>query len=307
MESLLSFTFVSKAARNAWEVLLETVRAWRLDNGMRMAAALAFYTTFSFGPALLIAIGIAGALVGDSAARSEAVSNLEKFITPEAASYVFSVLERYWIEVTDKKLPVIGIAAALVASTAVFAELQSSLNTIWGVANTRHSGILSIIYQRLTAFILVVGIGLLLLFSVSVGAALSAVSVLFGGELLVVHKMIEGLNLISGVAMIPGLLVLAYKLIPDADVSWGEALVGSLVASLLLLLGRRLFGMYLSLSTLLSVYGAAGSLVVIMLWVYYSSQVFFFGAELTKVWAKRYRIREQTIEDISQAGTGGQN
>lgn len=145
-------------ARESWTVAKETVNAWSEDNVFRMSAALAFYATFSVAPALLIGLSVAGAFVGRVAAKSELTERIAQFVTPEVATHVVTVVDALWGELTRAELPIIGMASGLLAATAVFAELRSSLNTIWGVPANRQQGLLKIFYERAISFILVVGV-----------------------------------------------------------------------------------------------------------------------------------------------------
>ncbi len=271
-----------------WTVTKETLAAGQSDNVMRMAAALAFYTMFSLAPALLVALGIAGAFIGSTNAKTELVIKLKEIVTPDVAQYVFTVIDTFWSDLSDRRLPVVGIAGAAVAATAVFAELQGSLNNIWGVDHSHRSGIVTVIYMRAVSFVFVVGIGILILISVLTTAVLTSMNHLFSQFFPIPTQFVDTLNLLITVAMIPSLLALSYKLIPDLPIEWRDVWVGAIFASLLFFAGKWAFGIYLRHSTTLSVYGAAGSLVILLVWVYYSSQVYFFGAELTKVWARRY-------------------
>lgn len=274
--------------RESWAVIKETLNAGQTDNVMRMAAALAFYTMFSLAPALLIALGIAGAFIGSTNAKTELVVKLKEIVTPDVAEYVFTVIDTFWGELNDRRLPVVGIAGAALAATAAFAELQSSLNAIWGVNHPDRSGIVSVIYMRIVSFVFVVGIGILILISVLTTAVLTSMNQLFSQFFPIPSHLVGTLNLLITVAMIPALLALSYKLIPDLPIKWKDVWFGAVFASLLFFVGKWAFGIYLRHSTTLSVYGAAGSLVILLVWVYYSSQVYFLGAELTKVWARRY-------------------
>lgn len=282
--------------KEIWAVVKETVHEWSGDNAFRMAAALAYYTTFSIGPALLFGLWIAGAVVGPPAARAELVSQLQKIVTPDAAAYIYTVLDTFWGELRGKHLPFVGVAAALVAATAVFAELQSSLNSIWGVKSRGGTSMLRFLYERAISFVFVVGIGVLLVLSITTSTVLGAINAFFSNFVHVPPYLLQGLNLLITFAMVPTLLALTYKLVPDAQVEWKDVWLGSVVASLLFLAGRQLFGMYLRWSILMSVYGAAGSLVILIVWVYYSAQVFFLGAELTKVYARRYGSKRGAAE-----------
>ncbi len=268
--------------------LSDTVQSWLEDHALRMAAALAFYTTFSIIPALLIALSIAGLFIGNAKAESQLFEKLEQLITPETAAYLYSLLEGFGSELRGRRLPIIGVGAAVVAATAVFAELQGSLNVIWHVSPREGRRLLGIIYARAVSFLFVVGIGVLLLVSVVSSAVLTTIDAFFARTIPIPPQVLEWSHLVISFGMVPILLALTYKLVPDAEIEWKDVLLGSAVTSLLFLLGKRLFGMYLRVSVLESVYGAAGSLFVLLAWVYYSAQVFFFGAELTKVYARRY-------------------
>jgi membrane protein len=182
----------------------------------------------------------------------------------------------------------IGTATALFGATVVFAELQSSLNSIWNVKSEAGIGLGRIIYIRAVSFGLVLGIGLLLLVSLALSATLSAISEFLSNDVPVPPFLLTALNHGISFGMIPLLLALAYKLLPDAPVAWSDVWFGAVVTAVLLAVGKSIIGEYLGRSSLTSVYGAAGSLVIILAWVYYSAQVFFFGAELTKVYASRY-------------------
>lgn len=271
-----------------WVVTRETLAAAAEDNIVRMAAALAFYTLFSLAPALLIGLWIAGAFIGSTNAKTELVIKLKEIVTPDVAEYVYTVIDTFWGQLSDRKLPLVGVAGAAIAATAAFAELQSSLNTIWGVRHTQHSSIVNILYTRMLSFVFVVGIGILLLVSVLTSTVLASINEMFSHVFPIPDHLLGVLNLIISVAMIPTLLALSYKLIPDVSITWKDVWLAAVLASVFFLVGKWVFGMYLRHSTTLSVYGAAGSLAILLVWVYYSAQVFFIGAELTKIWARRY-------------------
>jgi membrane protein len=294
-----------KLPSEAWAVTKETFQGWSEHNVLRMSAALAFYTTFSAAPALLIGLGVAGAFIGRATAKSQLIERIEEFVSPEVAAYVVVILDGLWGELTGGRLPIIGIGAAAVAATAVFVELHSSLNTIWCVKPSEASGILSLLYSRMISFVLIVGIGVLLLVSAIAGTVLSAINVFFTNNFPVLPNLLQGLDRLILIAMLPVLLALAYKLIPDADVAWKDVLLGSVVGGLLFFVGKWVFGFYLRHSMMLSFYGAAGSLVILLLWVYYSAQVFFLGAELTKVYATRYGSHRRIEENVND-GTSGE-
>ncbi len=266
----------------------ETIGEWSSDNAFRMSAALAYYTIFSIGPALLLGLWIAGAAVGPHAAKAELFSQLKKIVTPEATAYIYTLLDTFWRDLTEQRLPFVGITAALLAATAVFAELHSSLNSIWGVKVKGDQTLWHIFYERAISFVFVVGIGALLVLSITTSMVLGAINTFFSGFVELHPHLLQTLDLVIAFAMVPALLSLTYKLVPDVELAWKDVWLGSGVASLLFLAGKQLFEMYLRWCDLMSVYGAAGSLVILIAWVDYSAQVFFLGAELTKVYARRY-------------------
>ena len=286
-------SWIRNLPREAWVLLKDTVGSWREDNAMRMAAALAFYATFSLGPALLIGLGVAGAFIGSEEAKTQLIVKVREFVSPDAANYVLTVLDSFWGQFTERRLPIIGIAAAALAGTAVFVELHGALNTIWNGETKNGSGVVQMVYSRALSFVLVVGIGVVILVSVAATTVLVTVNAFFSRALPVPHQLLDAANYLINFAMVPISLALAYKLVPDAEIAWKDVWLGAIVASLLFIAGKRVFGIYLGLSAFGSVYGAAGSLVILLAWVYYSAQVFFFGAELTKVYAYRYGSRAE--------------
>jgi membrane protein len=271
-------------------VLRDTLGCWIDDHATRMAAALSFYTVFSIGPALLIGLSIAEAFVG-TAAHSELAEQLQQFTGPTDPEYVLGLLESSRGKIAGQGLPLLGILAAMGTAMAVFSELQSSMNTIWNVKPPKGLGILRFIYSRTVSFVLVLGIGFLVMISVMIGVIASSIQSLFHQYLPDYADMMHRLNSLVSLAMLPSLLFMAYKFIPKARVPWASAFVGAAVAWLLLLLGKSVVRTYLGFSGLTSVYGAAGSLVIMLIWVYYSAQIFFFGAELTKVCTRNYSER----------------
>jgi membrane protein len=289
-----------------WAFIKETFQSFLDDHALRMAASLAFYTTFSITPALLIGLSIAGVVIGDSRAESELTAGVGRLINPEAAEYVFNLVARFSAEIKGSHLPLVGILGALVAATAVFVELQSALNVIWRASLRSRQGWLSIIRSRAISFVFVVGIGILLLVWVVTGAVLATINSLFMKALPIPEDLLRWMQILAQFGMVPLLLAITYKLVPDADIEWKDVLVGAIVTAILFLLGKSVFGMYLRMSILGSVYGAAGTLFILLAWVYYSAQVFFLGAEMTKVYAMRYgsrsESRQEDQEDAVESG-----
>lgn len=280
--------------REAWFLLIKTVEAWIYDGAMRMAAALSFYTIFSIGPILLIALSVAETMVDAAAARLELTVFLSNFVSPSDTNYVFSLLESARGKIGGSGFPLLSVIAAIFVATGVFTELQSGLNSIWNVTSQRGSSILRYIEMRLISFLIVLGIGVLLLISLATSTILSTLESIIAEAFPLFANNLFKINSLISLAVIPLLVAFSYKFIPATRITWGDILPGSILASLLLLIGKIFISMYLNLSRISSLYGAAGSLVILLVWVYYSAQVFFFGAEFTKVYTYRFGSRKHT-------------
>lgn len=270
------------------DFLRQTVQSFLDDNAVRMAAALAFYTMFSIVPALLMALNVAGLVIGSSRAENELMDRFQYVVNPESAEYILSLLNSLSSQLQAKNLSIIAILGAVITATGVFVELRSSLNEILGLPPGRRNGFMSAIRSRFVSFVCVVGIGVLILVAVVSNTVLSMVSSFFESRRLIPPGTLVGLYGVTQFGMIPVLLILVYRLIPDRDIAWTDVLLGSIVASFLFLVGKQVFAMYIGSSLLKSIYGAAGSLFLLLVWVYYSAYAFYFGAELTKVYAMRY-------------------
>ena len=273
-----------------WSLIKETAVEWHRANVSRSAAALAFYMVFSLAPSLMIIVAVAGAFAGRLSARTELFHQIEVFLGPRAAEFL-QILSEGASQGSGATSTVIGIALALFGATAVFVELQDSLNQIWHVEPKPARFFRRLLYARLLSFVMVLGIGVLLLVALVVGAMLSAAEQLVGELLPLPGIVTQGSSLAVSFALMTVLFALIYKVLPDVVISWKDVWVGATITAMLIAVGRFLITLYLARSTLRSVYGAAGSLVVILLWVYYSAQIFLFGAEFTQVYARRHGSR----------------
>jgi membrane protein len=268
-------------------LLKETVNEWDRDNVGRSAAALAFYMVFSLAPSLVIIVAVAGAFAGSVHARNELLHQIRVFVGPRAADFL-EVLSDVASQDSGAAPTIVGLALALFGATAVFVELQSSLNHIWQVEPGPGQFFRRLVYTRLLSFLMVLAIGLLLLTSLGAGALLGAVQALVGTLFPVPRFLAEGTSLLVTFALMVVLFAAIYKILPDVLISWKDVWIGATITALLMALGRFLITLYVAHSSLRSVYGAAGSLVMFLLWVYYSAQIFLFGAEFTQVYARRY-------------------
>ncbi len=274
-----------------WALIRQTVMSWLDDHVSRMAAALAFYTIFSLAPSLLIGLTVAETIAGTSTAQGELITQLSRLVGKAEADYVFNLLQSSRGRYIGSGLTLFGVGAAFVAAMMVFSELQGSMNSIWRVQPDKGSGILRYLYTRAISFVLVVAIGILLLVSIMASSMLSGIESLLSEFNIAGHGYLAKLNSVVSFAVIPILLAMAYKLIPLRRVDWRDVWPGVIIVSGLFLAGRSVLGHYMSLSGMRTIYGAAGSLVILLLWIYYLSQIFFLGAEMTKVYAQLYGSR----------------
>jgi len=259
------------------------------DKAPKLGASLAFYTIFSLSPLLVIVISIAGLLFGPDAAKGEIVTQIEDLIGREGAQIVETALKNTNDPETGIISLIISLVTLAIGSTVVFIELQDSLNMIWKVKpKPGRNFIKGLLVDRFQSFALVVGTGFLLLVSLLISAGITALSNYLQGKINLPFDLMQIINLVLSIAVMFVLFGLIYKVLPDVHINWKDVWVGSLVTSLLFSLGKYLIGLYLGSNTLGSTYGAAGSLVILLLWVYYSAQILFLGAEFTQVYANRY-------------------
>jgi membrane protein len=254
-----------------------------------LAAALAFYTFFALAPLLLIVIAITGLAFGQEAAQNQVVGVLRGLVGLESARAIQEVIRRASAPRSGLLATAGSVVTLLVGTGGVVGQLQASLNKIWGVAARPWGGVWVLLRERFVSFALVLGLGFLLLVSMLVSAALTAALQFLSGLLPPGSAAVwPGLDVLVSFAFSTLLFALSYKVLPDVRLAWRQVWVGGAVTSLLFTIGKLLIGLYLGRSSVTSVYGAAGSLVVILLWVYYSALIFFFGAEFTQVYARSY-------------------
>jgi len=268
-----------------WKLLSATFSKWSDDHAQGLGAALAFYTVFSLAPLLLIAIAIAGLVFGQEAAEGQIFGQIRDLVGEDSAKTIQTILE-------NVRKPSTGIIATCIAgvtlffgATGVFAQVQEALNTIWGVQTNQQSGIFQILKSRFLSFLTVVGSGFLLLVSLVLSAGLAAIGGKLGPFIPGPELLIQLMNVLISFGAITLLFAMIYKILPDVSIRWSDVWIGAGMTSLLFTIGKLLIGLYLGKSEVGLVYGAAGSLIVILLWVYYASQIFLFGAEFTAVYA----------------------
>ena len=277
-----------------WQTTQAAGRAWVDDYAPSMGAALSYYTLFSLAPLLIIVIAVAAMVFGQAAAQGEIVSQLRGIMGEDGAVAVEGLLKAAREPTQGVVATLTGVVLLLLGATAVFAELQSALDRIWRVpAQSKGSGIWTLLRMRLLSFGLVLGLGFLLVVSLVVSAALAVLGRWWSGWFAGWGVILEMLNFAVSFGIFTLLFAMIYKIMPRAKIPWRDVWTGAAVTALLFTIGKMLIGLYLGKSSLASGFGAAGSLVVLIAWVYYSAQIFLFGAEYTWVFSNQHGSRAQ--------------
>jgi membrane protein len=288
-------------AKKLWSVLKSTAQEWSDDNASRLAASLAYYTLLSVAPLIVLAIAVVGLVFGDEAARGQIADQLGAVVGPQAAQAIQAIVKNAQTPQSGVLSSIIGVVVLLAGASGVFGELQNALDTIWDVEPKPGRGIRGFIHDRFFSFTMVLGVAFLLLVSTLLSTALATIGKFFserlpGGEALW-HVVNFGISL----AIITVLFGLIFKVVPDVKVAWRQIWLGAFITALLFTIGKQLLGLYLGKSSMASSYGAAGSLVVLVVWVYYSAQILFLGAEFSQVYARSFGVRIQPDDNAKPA------
>ena len=294
--------------KSVWQFLKTTINEWVEAEPFQLAAALSYYTLFSLAPLLLIAIGVAGFVFGREAAQNQIVESLQGMIGQDSAKTVQEM-----IEASNEKpktgiiSTIIGFVALLFGAGGVVGQLQTSLNKMWEVTPKPGQGIWGFLRQRFFSFAMVLAIGFLLLVSLVVTAVLSSftgmLSSLLGDATLIAHAV----DILVSFGFVTLLFALIYKYVPDVEIEWRDVWVGAALTAILFTIGKYLIGLYIGTSGVSSTFGAAGSLITILVWVYYSSLIFFLGAEFTRVYATQYGSGVAPAENAQQMDAAPQS
>lgn len=291
--------------RGLGTILRRAFAGWWADNVPHLGAALSYYTLFALAPILIVAIAIAGLAFGEEAVRGEVVDQIGGLVGHEGARAVQAMLKAAARPSSTLAATVIGGVTFFVGATGAFLELQTALNTIWRVKpKTDQSWFRALLMQRLTSFALVVAVGFLLLTSLLVSAALAALHRYMGTAYPGVTVVWQALNVVVSLGVITILFAMIYKVLPDVELAWSDVWVGGLVTAGLFTVGKSLIGLYLGTSGVSSSYGAAGSVVVLLVWVYYSSQIILLGAEFTREYVAEFGRRPRPAGFAKNAGMG---
>jgi len=272
--------------RTFGRLLKVTFGEWRQHKAPRLGAALAYYTVFSLAPLLIITIAVAGLAFGQEAARGQVVEQFRSLVGEESAGLIETMIASARRPAASIPAAIIGIATLLLGALGVFGQLQDALNTIWEATPQPGRGWRGLLRGRLVSFALVLAVGFLLLASLAVSAGLAALGEYFGGLLTGSEWTLELVNSLISLAVITLLFALIFKVLPDVSLNWRDVWPGAALTALLFTLGKFLIGLYLGRSASGSAYGAAGALIVLLVWIYYSAQLLLFGAEFTRVYTR---------------------
>jgi membrane protein len=286
-------------------LIKDTFVQWLDDNPLQLAAALAYYTLFSMAPLLLIAIAVAGLVFGRDASQLQIIGVIEDFVGVRGAQAIQATIESA-AQRPDSGFfaSAVGIMFLFLGAGGVVGQLQESLNTIWRVVPKTGRGVRGFLQDRLISYLIVLSGGFLLLVSLIISAVLAAISGILGGFLTIEATTAYILDLAFSSALNTLLFAAIYKLVPDVRIAWRDVWIGAAITSLLFSAGKFLIAFYLGHSTGTSIYGAAGSVVTLLLWIYYSSLMFFFGAKLTQVYASRYGSKAIAVDYPPSAKRG---
>ncbi|HWB40303.1 MAG TPA: YihY/virulence factor BrkB family protein [Gemmatimonadales bacterium] len=296
-------------ARDLGWILRRTVAGWWNDNVPRLGASLAYYTLFALAPILIVAITVAGFFFGAEAVQREVTGQIGGLVGPQGGRAVQAMLEAASQRTGNGLATGIGLVTFFLGATGAFLELQTALNGIWRVKPRADAGLKDMLLQRLLSFGLVIGVGFVLLVSLLVSAALSALNRYIGAFVPEVAVLWQGVNTLVSLGVVTLLFAMIFQFLPDADLRLRDVWMGALVTAGLFTVGKFAIGLYLGTSDVASTYGAAGSVVVLLIWVYYSSQIVLLGAEFTRAYVERFGGRpppsEHATRDPAPEAVGG--
>jgi membrane protein len=275
----------------SWEqiksLFMNTYREWSAVEAPRMGASLAFYTMLSLAPMLIVVIAVAGWVFGEQASRGALVAQIQGLVGPEGAQAIQGIIQHAASQKTTGTFAaIVGFVALLFGASSVALELRSALDKIWNVKEPE--GLAGFIKARSYALAVVLGAGFVLLASLVISAALASLDKFFSQLMPIPVWVAEGVNAIVSLLVIAAVLAAIFKLLPNAPITWRDVAVGAVFTAVLFTIGKTLIGIYLGRASVGSSYGAAGSLVVVLVWIYYSAQIVFFGAEFTRIYANEY-------------------
>jgi membrane protein len=284
-----------------FDLLKQAFTQFRQDKAQRLGAALAYYTIFSIAPLLLIAIAIAGMVFGKSQAQAQIVEQLQRLIGDAGAKAITAMLRSAGKPKSGTLAVIIGVVTLLVGAASVFGNLKDALDTIWNVEEKPSGGIMAMINQRFLSFAMVLGVGFLLLVTLIFDAAIAALGKYAGNRLPGGEALWQSLQLVVSFGVVTVLFAMIFRYLPDAHVEWHDVWAGAFFTAFLFVIGKFALGLYIGKGAVGSSFGAAASLVVLLVWIYWSTNILFFGAEFTQVYA-RTRGSMRTSEPRAASG-----
>lgn len=302
--ALLTVLFMKKY----WSILKDTGTDFMEDKALRLAAALAYYAVFSIGPLLVLIVGVAGLVMGEDSVRRQVEDYLKGNLGEKSAGLLQSMMTQK-AQNDSLMATIIGGVALLFGASGVFGQLQEALNTVWEVQSKPNQGIMGFIRQRFLSMTMVLGVGFLLLISMVLTTVLSSLGTWMGGLISTPPFVLQTLNFVLSFVIVALLFAAIFKALPDVNIEWKDVWVGAVVTSLLFTVGKHLLAWYLGRESTTSAFGAGAAFVVILLYIYYSSVILFFGAEFTQVWAKAHgKVIEpsKNAERVSEAARANQ-
>lgn len=275
--------------RELWSLTRDTFKEWNEDKAPRLAAALSYYTIFSLAPLLVLVLTIAGLVVGSRQdLRGQLLSQVQSMVGPQGVQVVNTLIDNASQPKNSIPATIFGVITLLLGATGLFGQLQDALNTIWEVTPKKGRGITAILKDRSMSFIMVLGLSLLLLASIVISAALGFVNRSIAGVSSSAGMITQVLYVIISLVIMTVAFALIFRFLPDVKIKWSDVLLGAFVTAVLFTIGKQLIALYLSSGTAASTFGAAASLIILLLWVYYSAQILFIGAEFTQVYTRRH-------------------
>lgn len=275
-------------SRKFFSLIGAAASGWNEDNALRLSAALAYYSIFSLAPMLIIIIAVTGLIFGEAAARGRIVDQLRHLAGGRTAEAIQALVMGTSRRGASLSATIFGLAVMLFGASGAFGELKSALNTIWGVDMKPGRALATMVRQRIVSFVVVLCAGFFLVASLIVSAAISALDTSMGSRFVLPKPLLHSVDIVLSVAVMTVVFAFLFKLLPNVILRWRDVWPGAACTAVLFTVGKFLIGVYLGTSGVTSYYGAAGSAIVILLWVYYSACILFFGAEFTKVYVVRY-------------------
>ncbi len=291
-----------RSARAVWALIRDSAYAWSDDRASRKGAALAYYMAFSMAPILIVAIAIGGLFFGSATAKGQIFGEMQKALGPTGARVMQAMVASAGSPGRGALPAVLALLTSFIGSTSALAELKDGLDQIWNTPAARSAGFWHYLWEfahtRLLSILVILSVGFLLLTSIAFSALLTGLADKLGVSS-VADTLLQVLNFLLSFALVTVLFATIYKVLPSVQLAWRDVMIGATVTALLFTIGKHVIGFYLGHSAVTSMYGAAGSLLVVLIWVYYSAQIFLYGAEFTKVYATRFG----SLRRIGRPGT----